>query len=808
MIGVPPLTAHALCGRCDPSGLPFDSTSDLEDLAEIVGQDRAVAAIGFGIGIRRLGYNLFVLGPSASGKHTIVRQAVERRALAEKTPSDWCYVNNFSEPHKPIALELPPGKGRRLREDVERLLEELRVVLPAIFASENYRARKDAIERELKDRQAKAFEALEEKARSQGIAFVRMPVGFMFAPLKEEQVLPPEEFEKLEEKERTEIESKSAALRTELQALLERLVDWGRESREKLKQLDDEVTILAVSRAVDALRVTYAALPLLIRHIDRLQQEVIDHVEDFLSPSEAPVLSLSGTPLPGFPFGLAALRRYGVNVVIDHAGEKGAPVVYEDQPSHPNVVGSVEHIAQLGTLLTDFHLIKPGALHRANGGYLLLDARELLLQPYAWEGVKQALRSGKIRIQSVGQLLGIASTVTLDPEPIPLDVKVILLGERLLYYLLGLLDPRFHELFKVAVDFEEDIDRSPESHVLYARLIATLARREKLLPFDRGAVARVLDQSARACGDAEKLSMRVGLVADLLREADHWAREAGRPTVSAADVQSAVDGQIQRESRLQRRVYEEIRRGTVLIDASGEKVGQVNGLSVVDLGRYCFGRPSRITARVRLGKGEVLDIEREAELGGPIHSKGVLILGGFLGARYAADRPLALSASLVFEQSYGPVEGDSASLAELLALLSALSEVPVRQCTAVTGSVNQQGQVQAVGGVNEKIEAFFDVCRDAGLTGEQGVVVPASNGKHLMLRADVVEAAAAGRFHVWPVETVDQAIEVATGSPAGERDGAGRYPLESVNGRVEARLAAFAEKLREFGRTFPGTAGK
>jgi lon-related putative ATP-dependent protease len=802
-----PLAAEALCRRCDPESLPFGSTSELEDLTEIVGQDRAVAAIAFGIGIRRAGYNLFVLGPSASGKHTIVRQYVEHKARAEPIPSDWCYVNNFTEPHKPIALELPPGKGRRLHDDVEWLLKELRVVLPAAFAAESYRARKEAIEQELKDRQAKAFEDLGEKARSRGIALARMPVGFMLAPLKEDRILPPEEFQALEEKERQEIESKTAEMRTELQSVLDQVPEWERESRGKLKELDEEVTVLAVERAVDSLLVNYAALPRVIEHIDRVQQDVIAHVGDFLNPSEPPVLSILGGRLPGVLVDLPALRRYGVNVVIDHGDEKGAPVVYEDHPSHPNVVGSVEHIAQLGTLVTDFLLIKPGALHRANGGYLLLDARELLLQPYAWDGVKQALRSGKIRVQSVSQMLGIASTVTLDPDPIPLDVKVILLGDRLTYYLLDLLDPRFPELFKVAVDFEDDIDRSPESDLLFSRLIATMARREKLLPFAKEAVARVLDQSARSCGDAEKLSMRVGLLVDLLREADHWAREGGRQAVASTDVQRAIDAGIERANRLQQRIYEEIRRGTVLIDTSGERVGQVNGLSIVDLGRYVFGRPSRITARVRPGKGEVVDIERETELGGPIHSKGVFILSGLLGSRYATDRPLCLSASLVFEQSYGPVEGDSASLAELVALLSALSELPVRQCVAVTGSVNQQGQVQAVGGVNEKIESFFDVCRAAGLTGEQGIVIPASNRKHLMLRADVVEEAAAGRFHVWPVETVDQAVEVATGAPAGERDASGKYPDRSVNGRVEARLATFAEKLRDFGRVPAGAAG-
>jgi lon-related putative ATP-dependent protease len=795
------LAADLLCRRTDPSSFPFETTADLEDFPGVVGQDRAVEAIRFGIGIHRSGYNLFALGPPATGKHTIVRQFVERQAASEVAPSDWCYVNNFAQAQEPIALELPAGTGSKLRDDIGRLLEELRVVLPALFETDDYRARKQAIEDDLKRRQSKAFADLGESARERGFALVHTPVGFVLAPLEGEKVLPPDEFEKFPEERRRQIEADSVELREQLRRILDEVPDWERENREKLKRLDNEVTVLAVGKMIDALCRTYEALPAVLRHLDALRQDVIDHVDDFRSTSEVPSISFAGLPLAGVTEGHASLRRYGVNVLVEHSQTQGAPVVYEGHPSYPNVLGSVEHISQFGTLVTDFNLIKPGALHLANGGYLMLDARELLIQPYAWEGVKQALRSGEIRVESVGQMLGLTSTVTLDPQPIPLKVKVILVGDRVLYYLLCHLDPQFSELFKVAVDFEDSMDRSPENDLLYARLLATLARKEKLLPFERGAVARVLDQSARLLGDAQKLSTRMGLVADLLREADHWAHEGGSKAVAAADVQKAIDAQIRRANRLEQRIQEEIERGTILVDTTGERIGQVNGLSLIELGRYAFGRPSRITARVRLGTGEVLDIEREAEMGGPIHSKGVLILRGFLGARYAVDFPLALSASLVFEQSYGPVEGDSASLAELCALLSALAQVPIKQSLAVTGSVNQQGQVQAVGGVNEKIEGFFDVCRARGLTGEQGVLLPAANLQHLMLRSDLVEAAAAGRFHVFPVESVDHALELMTGMPAGERDAAGRYPPGSFNGRVEARLVALADRLREFGRT-------
>ncbi len=511
------------------------------------------------------------------------------------------------------------------------------------------------------------------------------------------------------------------------------------------------------------------------------------------APSWLPTKSLAAV-LGGQP----TFRRYLVNVLVDHGRSTGAPVVYEDLPSVHNLVGRIEHVSQLGALITDFNLIKPGALHRANGGYLLVDARKLLLQPFAWEELKRTLRSGEIRIESLAQMLSLVSTVSLEPEPIPLEVKVALYGEPLLYYLLSTLDPDFAELFKVAADFADQTDRSAESTRLYARLVATVAHKEGLRAFDRHAVARIVEHAARLAGDAEKLSTHMGSVANLLREADYWATEAGHEAVTAADVQRAIDAKIHRSDRLRERIQEEIRRGTILIDTRGETVGQVNGLSVLQLGDYAFGRPSRITARVRMGRGEVLDIERQVELGGPIHSKGVLILSSFLAARYAAERPLSLSASLVFEQSYGGVEGDSASAAELFALLSALADVPVRQDLAVTGSVNQHGKVQAIGGVNEKIEGFFDLCHAEGLTGTQGVLIPASNVKHLMLRRDVVEAADKGEFHVYAIDDVDQGMEVLTGQPAGLREADGWLPVGSVNRRVEARLASFAEKARRF----------
>ncbi|HET9063348.1 MAG TPA: Lon protease family protein, partial [Candidatus Binatia bacterium] len=476
---------------------------------------------------------------------------------------------------------------------------------------------------------------------------------------------------------------------------------------------------------------------------------------------------------------------------------EGAPVVYEDHPTYQNLVGRVEHRAQFGALQTDFSLIKAGALHRANGGYLILDARKVLTQPFAWEGLKSALRTAEIRIESLGEALSLVSTVSLEPEHIPLRTKVVLIGDRYVYYLLYEADPEFPDLFKVAADFEEAIDRTDETSLAYARRVAAVVRHCGLKHFTAGAVARLVDAGAREVGDAEKLTAVTRWLSDLAREADYWAGQAKRALVSEEDVERAVDAKVERGSRMRARVHEAIRRGTVLIDTDGEKVGQVNALSVLALGDFAFGQPSRITATARVGRGQVVDIEREVKLGGAYHSKGVLILSSFFAQRYARDRSLALNASLVFEQSYGHVDGDSASVAELCALLSALSGLPIRQSIAITGSVNQHGAVQAIGGVNEKVEGFYDVCAARGLTGDQGVIIPASNLKHLMLRSDVVAAVTAGRFHVWTVDAVDDAVELLMGMPAGAPDANGEYPLDTVNCKVSAELARLAKLQKE-----------
>ena len=776
------LQPEQLARRCEPSKFSFDTTDQVADLDEIFGQDRAVEAVRFGVAIQREGYNLFVLGPPGTGKHAFLRQFLQARAARENPADDWCYVHNFEQPHRPRAVRLPPGRGERFRADMHQLVEELGSTIPAVFESDEYRARAEQVDSEFSERQDKAFGELGQEAAGHGIALLHTPAGFSFAPTRDGEVLSSEEFGKLPENERARIAKVVSQLEEKLQRLIRQVPRWRKERRERLRQLGREMTMLAVGHLIDELKEEYADQERVRAHLDAVQQDVLDNIEDFRKASEQQPGPAGGAEEP------PSFRRYRVNLLVGREADGGAPVVFEDHPTYNNLMGRVEHVAQFGALVTDFTLVKAGALHQANGGYLMLDVFKLLTQPFSWEGLKRVLNSREIRMDSLGQMLSLVSTVSLEPEPIPVKIKVVLFGERIWYYLLHAYDPEFGELFKVAADFDDQVARDPQSHEAYARLVATLVRKDRLRPFDRDAVARVVDQGARMAGDAEKLSTRVQGIADLLRESDHWAAEEGRSVVTAVDVQHSVDAQIRRSDRVRQRVHEAILRNVVFIDTAGARVGQVNGLSVLELGGFAFAQPSRITATTRLGEGEVIDIEREVDLSGSIHSKGVLILSSFLAARYCRNRPLALAASLTFEQNYGGIEGDSASVGELCAILSSLSDVEILQSLAVTGSVNQHGQVQPIGAVNEKIEGFFDICRARGLDGRQGVLIPASNVQHLMLRDDVIEAVRAQQFHVYAIETVDQALALLTGLPAGEPDAAGNYPAGTVNQRVVARL--------------------
>ncbi len=784
-----------LCQRCDPAQFDFKTTEDLEHLTAFIGQPRAIGALEFGVGIRQKGYNIFAFGPEGIGKGNLVRKTFEAAADSEQVPSDWCYVQDFEQSHKPRAIELPAGKGIEFKHDMEQFVDDLQSALPVTFESEEYRSRLQEIQEALNKQQETALEELRTRAEKKELAVLRTPGGLAIAPVRDGEVISPEEFQGLPQEQRETLEKDIADLQEELEAMLANLPGWQRELREQVTSLNREMADIAVGGLIRQLLKDYAELPAIVEHLEAVQQDVVKHVRQIIDEGD-PAKSSAPTP-PRGPFAAlgarSTLQRYQVNLLVDHGSSESAPVVYEDNPTFQNLLGRIEHTAQMGALITDFSLIKPGALHRANGGYLILDARRLLQEPFAWEGLKRALRSEQLRMETPGQVQSFISTVTLDPEPIPLNLKVALLGDPMLYYLLMENDPESRELFRVASDFDDQMDRDSESQMLYARLIGSLATVHGLRPLDPGGVARIIEHSSRIIEDGRKLSIQMNHITDLMREADYWAGKADREVMTNEDVSKAIDAEIFRSDRIKERTQEQIYRETLLIDTDGKQTGQVNGLSVYQFGDFAFGRPSRITARVRVGKGEVLDIEREVELGGPIHSKGVLILSSFLGSRYSPERQLSLTASLVFEQSYGGVEGDSASSAELYALLSSIAEVPAKQSLAVTGSVNQFGRVQAIGGVNEKIEGFFDICNTRGLTGDQGVLIPDSNVQHLMLRDDVVQAVTEGKFHVYPIESIDQGIELLTDMSAGELDDDGAYPEDTINGKVQARLKKFAD---------------
>jgi len=785
------LPAERLYHACDDGQLDFSTTEELAELDETLGQQRALGALHLGIGMRHEGYNLYVMGAPGLGKHAIVRKLLQQRSAEAPQAQDWCYINNFRAPHKPLVLCVPAGTGNTLQADMRRLIRTLLGALPAAFDSDDYRNAVQTIKDEFKAREETLFGSVSEQARQAGIMLMSTPSGYTLAPLlKSGEVMGPAEYEQLSAEEKQRIEQSSETLRQTLRQGLQLIAGWHREHDKRIEQLNQETISATVDIHMAELESRYRTLPGVMTFLAEVKLDIIERGEDHFANVE-PDKVLGSHRLTPF-------NRYFVNVLVDNSGSSGAPLVYEDHPSYQNLLGRIEHLAQMGTLLTDFTLIKSGALHRANGGYLVLDARKLLSQPFAWEALKRALQARELRLQSLEQVLSMASTISLEPDPIPLNVKVVLVGERRLYYLLNQYDPEFPLLFKVEADFAEDFERTPQNILLYARLLATLQRREKLKPLERGAVARLIEHASRHVDDAERLSLHLANMLDVLRESDFWANEHGSELIRREDVERALAESIHRADQIRERMHDAVLRGLRLIETSGRAVGQINGLAVVQLGNHAFGHPVRITATARLGDGKVIDIEREVELGGALHSKGVMILSAYLASRYSPEAPLSLAASLVFEQSYGPVEGDSASVAELCVLQSALAGLPLRQDLAITGSVNQHGNVQVIGGVNEKIEGFFDICRARGLSGTQGVIVPAGNVKHLMLRQDLLVAVRQQQFHIYAVSDVDQAMELLTGLPAGTADNTGRYPPDTLNAAVQHRLDELSELRRRY----------
>ncbi len=789
------LSPTQLRRTCNPEQFPFETTAELPVTPEIIGQPRATRAIEFGLDMEGPGYNIFVVGPGGTGRATVIQRFLAQQAARKPTPDDWVYVHNFRQPRSPRAIRLPAGTGARFRDDMAALVAELRRTIPQAFEAETYQEARRQIEQKYQNAQEELLKGLDAQARQRSFAVMRTPSGLALVPVRDGRPLPPEAFQALPDEEKERFAAQYAELERFAEETLQRLRDNEREAQQALRNLDREAVAFVVGRAVDDLKARYAEHEEVAEYLEEVRSDIIARADDF-KQTEPPSGEPSAPPISPF-------HRYLVNLFVDNRDQQGAPVIVESNPILPNLMGRAEYEIRMGVPVTDFTLLRPGALHRANGGYLVLQARDVLSDPMAWQALKRALSEGAIRIED--RSAAMVSVVGLDPEPIPLDVKVVLMGSPYLYYLLYALDEEFRELFKVKADFSTEMDRTPENEYLYALFIRARCEEECLRPFDRTAVARVVEYGSWLAEDQNRLSIRFREVTDLLREADYWAGKAGREVVTGEDVERAIAERTYRANRVEEEIRRVITEGTLRIETEGAVVGQVNGLSVHAVGDHIFGRPTRITARAYVGRSGVVDIQREVKLSGPTHGKGVLTMAAYLGGQYATDQPLTLSASLSFEQTYDEVHGDSASLAELYALLSVLADVPIRQGIAVTGSVDQQGRVQPVGGVNHKIEGFFRVCRERGLTGDQGVIIPSANVRNLMLDPEVVQAVAEGKFHIYPITTVDEGIELLTGIPAGTRDESGQFPEGTLHARVLARLKELAEKLEKGGEKKTGT---
>ena len=779
---------------CDPKTLGCDTSGDVEPLESIIGQERAVKALHFGLEIKELGFNIYVAGIPGTGRTTAVKRFLEELAKDKPVPNDWCYVNNFRDPYRPKALSVPPGRAEELQGDMKSLLDGAQREIPRAFESEEYAARREQTVKTYQKQRDELFEQINERARQEGFLIKASPVGLLTIPVKDGQPLGDEEFQALSQEERDGFLQRRDQLQEELKNAVRQARGLEKLITKEVQELDRKVALFALDPLIDELKEKYEDIPGVVRYLTEVRDDVIENLSQFRAePQEQPA-----TP---FTFGGTweqFLKKYEVTVLVDNSGLSGAPVIIERNPTYNNLFGRIEKEAQFGALVTDFTMIREGSLHRANGGFLVLPAEEVLRNLFSWDSLKRALENKEIVIEEAGERLGFVTTKSLRAEPITLDVKVVLIGQPLVYHLLYTYDEDFSELFKVKADFDSRMDRSEDSMRDYTAFVCTICGEEKLPHLDSTALAKIIEHGSRLAEDQEKLSTRFGEIADLIREACFYGAQERSPHVNGSHVQRAIEEKFYRSNLLQERIVEMIDRGTLMVDVSGAEVGKANGLSVVDLGDISFGRPNRITSSISVGREGLIDIEREAKLGGPIHTKGVMILAGYLAEKYAQDKPLSLSARLVFEQSYAGVEGDSASSTELYVLLSSLAGTPIKQGVAVTGSVNQKGEIQAIGGVNEKIEGFFEVCKAKGLTGEQGVLIPHSNVQNLMLQEEVVEAVRKGKFHIWAVKSVDEGIEVLTGLKAGlKKDGT--FEEGTINHLVDKRLRELSETMKEFG---------
>jgi lon-related putative ATP-dependent protease len=785
------LKPESLRAVCDPDQLGFETTLDLTPLKEkVVAQDRAVHALEFGLGVKDLEYNVYVAGPPRSGKTETIMAYVAELAAKEPSPPDYIYVYNFREPEKPQSLNLPKGMGRSLKADMEELISTLRVQIPEVFESEDYSNRREALMHTFTQERNTILQELDAKAGEEGFILNISPTGLMIFPGKEGKPLSEDELKALSDEAREQLRQKSTQLHTVMNDAIRKIRKMEKEYQEKEKKLDQDVALYVVGHHMEELREKYKELPQVIAYLNDVQEDILKNIDDLKKRPAAQ------GPFP-FPMPEPSFTQYQVNVFVDHSETAGAPVVFENNPTYPNLFGAVDRRAQFGALVTDFTLIRNGAVHRANGGYLVLEALDLLRWFFSYEALKRCLKNGEIRIEDPAEMFGLITTKTLQPQPIPLNIKIIIIGDPYIYQLLYAYDEDFHKFFKIKAHFDSRMRKTDDHVQKFCELIAGYCQDKKLMPLHKTGMARLIEYAGELAGHQGKLTLQLEGVKDTLKEANYWARTNTHDVVFGADVEKAIQEQIYRVDLPEEKLQEFIDEGMLFIETAGQVVGQMNGLSVYALGDHAFGRPSRITATVGLGKEGVMTIDREVQMAGPIHNKGVLILSGFLKGRFAQDKPLTLSASLCFEQSYGMIEGDSASMAELVTLLSALAEAPLVQNIAMTGSVSQRGESQPIGGANWKIEGFYKVCKARGLDGTQGVIIPKANVQDLMLKKEVVDAVKDGKFHVWAIGTVDEALELMTGLPAGKRQADGAFEPDSVNGKVDQKLRQLMELARE-----------
>ncbi len=801
------LTASQVRVKCDPGLFNCNSTRDLRPVEGIIGQDRALSALNFGLNIQKQGFNIYVSGPSGTGRTTAIKSFLDVKATEKQVPPDWCYVHNFKDAYCPRALKVPPGTGQELQKDAGHLIEVARRSIAQAFSSKEYSDRREAITNEFNQKKEAVFNTLSRKAEENGFILQNTPVGLVFMPASEGAPMSEENYNKLSADDKESLRKIREELSKELKEQITGLRGDESTINERLEETDREVVRYSVNYLFEGLKQKYQEMPQVITYLDDVEQDIVENYEQFKAE---PQQGQPADPMAAMRemASKQALRKYEVNVIVDNSELEGAPVVLELNPTFNNLFGRIEKEAQFGASYTDFTMIRSGSIHRANGGYLVMRIEDLLTNFQSWDGLKRTLRDGKLVIEEIGERLGFMAMKSLQPEPVPLDLKVVLIGEPIFYYMLLRADLEFKELFKIKADFDSRMDKNEGTLKDYATVICRMCLEEDLKHLKSDALAKIIEHSSRLAGDRDKLSTLFADIADIVREASFWAGDEGAELIEAAHVEKAIEQKVYRSNLIQERINEMIEQGMIIIDTDGEQTGQVNGLSVIDLGDFAFGRPTRITASVGVGREGLIDIEREARLGGRLHTKGVMILNGYMSEKYVRDIPMSLSARLVFEQSYEEIEGDSASSTELYALLSSLSDVPLKQGIAVTGSVNQKGDVQAIGGLNEKIEGFFEVCRAKGFTGSQGVLIPESNVRNLMLKEEVVQAVESGEFHIYPVKTIDEGIEVLTRLKAGKRQKNGRYEANSINDRVEKRLMTLAEKLRDFGRTGENDAKK